>query len=251
MNKIKSKKMMLPVDILNVDKYQKRIRENIVRKIVNDFKPSSVGVIHVSKRKDGTYWIFDGQHRHEAYKRMGTKYADCLVFEGMSYQEEVEAFNKHQDSSKPTPYERFMGEYYAENPKHKDIIFILGRHNLELNNASGTGRIIAVNAVVQIYERGGPHALDAVLRIIKSSFGLHTTVFQRPNLFGMYKFINTFDGQYDEKSLIRKLKKSGLDGLTTAINQMKLAGFNPNDAAKRAIVRIYNYRLSDDKKLMQ
>ena len=86
----------LPVSIIRVDDYQRVLRESNVKKIVSGFDP--IGLQHLSiSFRDGEYYVFDGQHRLEALKRLGIEEVECIIHYGMSYEDEAKAwdyFNK-------------------------------------------------------------------------------------------------------------------------------------------------------------
>lgn len=79
--------MWIPTEKLMVDEETQRgIMISQVEKIINEFNPSSLGRITVSKRKDG-YYVTNGQHRLIALRKIGIDKAPCIVIEN-PYKEE-------------------------------------------------------------------------------------------------------------------------------------------------------------------
>lgn len=240
-----TKKMKLQIDLLNVDRYQKRIRERVVKKIVDNFNPAAVGVIHVSHREDGTFWIFDGQHRVEAMKRLGYTVVDCLVFSGLTYQEESKALVSHHDVSKPTKIEEHHAKVEAEEKTSLEIESILDDLNIKVRQGSGYGSIQAVGTVYEIYKKGGGQDLRKVLGILIETFGNKSEVFLRNTMLGLQKFINQYRDEYDEKWLVKKLKTIDYSELMNKADVYKrVNGFNKTDAVKMVITERYNHNKS-------
>ena len=79
--------MWIPTEKLMIDEETQRgIMISQVEKIINEFNPSSLGRITVSKRKDG-YYVTNGQHRLIALRKIGIDKAPCIVIEN-PYEEE-------------------------------------------------------------------------------------------------------------------------------------------------------------------
>jgi len=76
--------MLLPKSELNIDHAYQRDKINTTRvhAICSDWSWKACGVLSVSRRPDGTYWVFDGQHRKlAADKRADIKKLPCMVFD--------------------------------------------------------------------------------------------------------------------------------------------------------------------------
>jgi len=84
-------------ELLNIDKYYQRVEiEQKSKKIGKDFLWIACGALSVSLR-DGVYYVIDGQHRLVGALIAAQNNADittipCLVFEGLSQEEEAESF---------------------------------------------------------------------------------------------------------------------------------------------------------------
>ena len=243
-----SVKMRLPINVLNVDKYQKKIRERVVNKIVNNFDPTAVGVIHVSQRKEGALWIFNGQHRVEAMKRLGYESVDCLVFTGMTYEQESRALVSHHDVSKPTKAEEHNAKLEAKNTESLAIETALNSIGLRISQGSGVGVIQAAGTVYSIYRKQGVGTLLGALKILQESFGNHRDVFLRQNMNGMATFINEYSDKFDRVRLVKKLKENDISEVVNKANIYKrVNGFSPDEATKLVITEHYNHNKKTNK----
>lgn len=81
-------------DKLAVDEsYQRNMKISRVRQIASEFLWASFGCVLVNERPDGTYMVFEGQHRVGAAKmRSDVTYVPCMVFVLPEVSDEAGAF---------------------------------------------------------------------------------------------------------------------------------------------------------------
>lgn len=84
---------VLRLDDLRSDLYQRALDPDKVLAIALDLQRgrktvADLGDVEVSEREDGTQWVTDGQHRVEALKLAGHEYAECVVQQGLRWDEE-------------------------------------------------------------------------------------------------------------------------------------------------------------------
>jgi hypothetical protein len=74
---------LLDVDAVNVDvQYQRELRPDRLRRLENAFNHGASKAISVSRRGDGTFWVYDGQHTLALCKLMGFKTIPAVVVSG-------------------------------------------------------------------------------------------------------------------------------------------------------------------------
>jgi hypothetical protein len=81
--------------LLSVDRsYQRDLNERRAISIAREFNWVRFGVLSVARREDGSLWVFDGQTRLQAVKKLQSIQAvPCVVFDlGNSIQREAMAF---------------------------------------------------------------------------------------------------------------------------------------------------------------
>lgn len=107
--------MRVSLEKLIVDPaYQRPVEEKRVARIVDAFDPKQVGTLELSKRKNGSYAVVDGQHRLAALKALGRKQAYATVHEGLGRKEEADLFARLNMGRKQLkPYERFAAQVFA------------------------------------------------------------------------------------------------------------------------------------------
>jgi hypothetical protein len=109
--------VILPVPKINVDsRYQRELNERRVARMAAAFDPGLAEAISVSLRDDGTYWVFDGQHRLEAARRAGRTEILCLVHI-LTPDEEARRFERlNSQATKPSPLDLFKARLFSRDP---------------------------------------------------------------------------------------------------------------------------------------
>lgn len=87
---------MVPLPELRVDReaYQRDPDEERVKAIVERFDSVLFGVLMVNVRDDGSKWVYDGQNRLTAVRRLKHTHAPCILTHGMTIEIEADKFVK-------------------------------------------------------------------------------------------------------------------------------------------------------------
>lgn len=243
----------LPVNILKVDEsYQKPLSNAHVKKITKDFDYMGVGQIHVSKRANGTYWVFDGQHRTAAYRELGITDINAIVYEGLNIEEESKGYVYYNNTMKQTQLQKFKAELVAGVPEALEITRIVDSVGLGVDVDRRGDPIRAVGALRTIYFKYGESDLKRTLKILKEGFGTNKKAYQSYIILGLHKFTNDHKNNnvFDENWLINRFNKFGITELinqTNAFNSMHSG--NKKEAVSLAAVKLYNFNKTKDLKL--
>lgn len=240
----------LPIRVLKVDSYQKKLRSNVIDKIVNEYDPIAFGLIHVSLRDDGTYWVFDGQHRTEAAKIMGFTHLDCLVFTGLTFEQESRGFLGHHNVSKPTKIEEHNGRLLSGDFVAKDIEMVANELNLRIVAGGMKNTVQSVTTLYQIYNKNGRKILSDVLRIVRDGFEDVERPYKVHVLKAIRDMLVEYGSHLDKKWLIKKLKQEKFNELNKKADAfIEVYNFNKVEGMKMAITQCYNHRKSEHLKL--
>lgn len=235
----------LKVKDLVVDDYQRQLRVSNVTKIVKNYNPVGFGLLQVSHR-DGRYFVFDGQHRLEAAKRLKMTTVECLVYEGMSYEDEANAWKYFNSAStKPTQLDRAKVELITGDPVAVELDRCVSRTDfyIDYENQGANGGIKAYLTLKKIFIDHGEMNLTHTLQILRAAYGLERKAFQESTLFGISNFLIQYSAneKYDEKWLIKRLEDTGIDNLISMINQnKKMFNVTKKEAATSVFLQIYN-----------
>lgn len=245
LNKYSKRIGTLKVKDLIIDNYQRQLRVSNVNKIVRNFNPVGFGLLQVSHR-DGKYFVFDGQHRLEAAKRLKMVTVECLVYEGMSYEDEANAWKYFNGSStKPTQLDKAKVELITGDPEAMALDDCVNKTGLYIDyeNQGSNGSIGAYKTLKKVFSDHGEMNLMKTLAILKRAFGIERKAFQESTIFGVSNFIVEYstNEKYDEKWLIKRLEETGVDPLINMINQSKkMFNTTKKEAATSVLLQIYN-----------
>lgn len=124
----KAKKTWHPVGIedisvsqLKVDHSYQRLPTVNLHRMVQRFDDRLLGNLHVSRRRDGSLWVVDGQHRKLACQEIKRSTVRCLVYEGMDLEDEAALFRGLNNTKSILPYFTFRADYLAGSSEQVEI----------------------------------------------------------------------------------------------------------------------------------
>ena len=257
----RTKKSTLALGSINVDSaYQRKLDMGWVSKLVADFDPVRLGLPDISEREDGTFWAIDGQHRINACRvYLGDgwerQHVECLVYSGMTLEDEAEFFYWRNYIKPLKPFARFRARLVsgeavaiAVYKTAKDAGFTI---------AEGNDALSCVAVMESIYRGAraanaldGPANLARTLAVVAKAWGLKSP---HPNghvIQGLGMFIERFSHEIDMGRLVKKLAEypggfSGLLGKSRALRDIQ--GGQVSHAVFELIRRDFNIGLKGKK----
>lgn len=246
----------LRADVLNIDhRYQRPVGRRYVSRIAREFDARLFGIVTVSQRADGSYWILDGQHRVEALKKMGkgATMIPCEVLSGLTYQQEAHIFDKRNTNVKGmTAQDKFRGGLEANDDLYVRIAVTVSDAGFSVNveNSELTeGRIPGVGSLLSIEKEYRDGMLAETLGLIRATWG--TEIGPRGTMIsGVAMFISFYRDVWDRRRFITQLQKHTMEHIQRDARQIKDAtGASPQQTVCAALVRRYNERLRQENKL--
>ncbi len=155
----KSETKDVPLDLLKVDpRVQRPENHRRVLRIAAELNLDALGLVCVSHRDDGDYYLIDGQHRIAALRVAGppARPVACEVFTGLNMAEEAAMFRLRNNTAKVGYLDRFLVRVVEGDPRATDVEQTLKRHGWTINPNNQNGSFTAVAAYEKI------HRLDAV-----------------------------------------------------------------------------------------
>lgn len=163
--------VMLPLSKLDIGKYQKDLNLDRVKRIVEKFDIHRMRPIDVSFR-DGRYWVFDGQHRANAYYLMGLTEIPAVVHKGLTYQDEAYLFARQQDEvGSINSNHKWNALVEAGDPETMEIVKLCkdwGFTVLAKNNRGNNIKCVA--SLRKLYREFGPAKLATILMCIGAAW---------------------------------------------------------------------------------
>lgn len=235
----------IPLSDINVDNYQRVLKESTVRKIINNFDPVGLGSLLVSKR-DGKYWVFDGQHRLKALQALGAKTAECIVYEGMTYLDEAKAWDYFNLKSNRATR---LDQANAELKRGDEFALALDKAieetglRIDYQQTGREGHIKAYIALEKVYKEYGRDRLQKTLRFIKETYGMSIKAYQRSMIIGVTEFFVRYEKnpKFDQRFLEKRLVNNGLQTLLNlATRNKKQYNQSLEEATVSGLLELYN-----------
>ena len=169
--------------------YQRQINVRKIYSIVENFNIKIFNEPKVSKRPDGYYYVFDGDHSIAAHKIMFGKDTPikCKVYYGLSKEEEMRLFVAQNGiSSNPTRIAKLQALANYDDPKVKDMMATardIGI-SIEFHASPGPNKILAADTAYRVFELLGRDDFRAMLQVIQKAWNGDGESFQMGMLKG-------------------------------------------------------------------
>lgn len=148
--------MYLEVGELTVDiTVQRYLNTPHVSRMQKTYDPLAIGAISVSLREDGTYYVMDGQNRVELTRRMrGTRAKMlCLVYRGLTLEDEARLFVKTNNSVGVRPLDKFRVRLVEGERVAVELNSILTDHGWRVppGGTRGQGHFLSVGELERVW----------------------------------------------------------------------------------------------------
>lgn len=248
----------IPVDRIRVDPaYQRDIKPTWVSYLAESWDDRAVGLICVSERIDGYFYVLDGHHRVEAARRLDIEFIPAEVWLRLTPSEEAEMFLQRNNDLNVRRVDKFLAAVTAGRSDQCEIIKIVEDAGWVISDSDNDGQIRAVAALERIYgastdldKQRRPEALRTTLEVVRRAWGFDQDGVAGFLLDGLGRFLIRYWEQVDIDRLIRKLSK--YEGGPTALvgRSKELRAFIrttvPNCVAEM-LVETYNVGLRTNK----
>lgn len=237
--------MWVPIADMKVSpKAQREFKESHAADYAADFDLEALGYPVVSKR-DGNFYIVDGQHRVAALKMIGwgDQSIQCEVYDGLTESEEAELFLRRDKRRAIQAFDRFRIGVVAEREEETDINRIIMGCGLRVATDQDPKSIAAVGALHKTYRNGGAKVLSRSVRILRDGFPDDPAAFHRPLVEGAGLLCQRYNGDLDDDDLKKKLAavKNGANGVLTKAGRIKAAtGATLAQSTAAALVEVAN-----------
>ena len=210
-----------------------------------EFNPEAMGFVVVNKRDD-RYWIVDGQHRVEAFRRwVGSddQQIQCEVYHDLSESEEAELFLTKDERKAIRPFDKFRIGVHAGRELESDVDRVVSSQGLRVSTDSNENSIAAVTALRTVYKSAGAVGLGKTLRVLRDGFEGDGGKFASELIRGVGLVCQRYNGQVPEDVLVEKLAgvRGGSPALVRKANIIKAKTGRPKaDCIAAAVVETYN-----------
>lgn len=225
----------LKVADLLVDKRVQRdeLQPKKVDEIVKKFNSDALGVIHVSRRKDGGDYIIDGWHRKEVVYRV-TEAAGSIVahvYTGLTLAQEAQMFLDLNYGNQPSPLEKHKVRVQTGDKQAQRIEDAVHAYGWAIHPTPANGHVNAVQRLYQLDDLsenapGGPREpslLQLTFLVISRAWQNDRYASQSVILEGIGRLINEHGSRIDIDHLVDRLRnyKGGPRKLHQEATQLK------------------------------
>lgn len=229
--------------MLDVDHtYQREVDMTRVRAIVRDFSPCLIHPVKVSKR-DGKYYIFDGQHTAEALK-MKNNGRDlqiwCQVFYGLTWMDEVTLFLAQNGNSRAVKMnDKFRAQFNAGDA---DVVKMVRTAEsldiiIDFKGSKAYNKIVALTTLARIFKNTTEEEYIRILKLIRDTWGGVPESYSAEILKGVYIFMKAYGDDFKDSNFIKRL--SGISP-TVIIREAKASAAPGDSKYARQILAAYN-----------
>ena len=217
--------LLYPEQIKKDPKYQREIDPARVKQITKHWDDDLVNPPKVSLRKNGVYYVFNGQHTLAGWKKhYGNKPILCKVYRGLTEVEEKDLFVKQEGFSKAVSrLDKLRAEY---NHGTEDVVDMVRCCTLagcvidfESAPSNRKNRIGAVATAYTVYKNVGHDNFINILDILRKSFYGESTAFNDGFLKGMGYLFKHYADIITNKKMVEALGQQPVDYYRQQANQ--------------------------------
>lgn len=234
------------LDDLGVDlTYQRPLDQRLVEAILREYDPIAADPLTISKRRDGSLWIVNGQHEAAAAKLAGETEMLAFVYEGLTVRQEADLRLKKNNRRADTPLERFHAQVVAGNEESLAIQALLEQFGTVVNRTNSRWNgINAVAVIERLYRWDDGITLGRTLQMIRDGFGeLHGEAVTGTVLQAVAWFLSNHPNATQYKDMLKRMQTYGVDDLQRKARSHKaVAGGSMWLNFYRAMVEVYNHR---------
>jgi len=244
---------------LNVDPMVQRGLNTVkMNKIRDTWDDTLVGVLVVSQRGDGTYYVIEGQHRLAAamdHPELGGAYEFlCEVYTGLTLAQEAQMFRGINTlRSLPSAYDRYRVSLVAGDESAILIDDVLKELDLKAGASATNDTVGCVQALTRVVEKFGKETLHNSLSVLIAAFGRAADTYDADLLQGVAHLIGTNE-RVDFKRLTSKLAGRGRTKFSPGDWKRQVASIGKmggstsrSSVIRRILMEAYNNGIKEEK----
>ena len=204
--------------LLNIDyeTYQRITANNKALEIASEFSWEKMGVILVSKREDGTLWVYDGAHRKcAADKRADITLLPCIVFNLKDSKCEAKAFLGSNLLRKTMGiFERHKAAVHADDEWHKALEEILRQSGVTPSKDAQPHTVKCLSVCLKLIKTDR----SLFIRVLNLTHELsgETRGIQQMVLEGLFYIGKNSPATFQDKRFVQKLRNIGINQIMAA-----------------------------------
>jgi len=162
---MKTELMFVDVEDVNVDhRYQRPLDKRRIKRLTKAFDQGASKAISLSRRPDGSMWVYDGNHTLELYKQQGAKRIPAVIVDSTA-EKEAEWFVLMNGAGpiKANPCQKQHAAHFAGDQVAIEAQNILDDFGIEIaKGGSGVGKTRAIDFIKTCVKADKPRLLFAM-----------------------------------------------------------------------------------------
>lgn len=193
--------------------YARPLSDGRLKQLRREWDPLAVSPLTLSRRRDNTLWVIDGNHRRVVSFEKGMNTLPAMVHSGLSREQEADLYTKLGTVLGQTPWTRFQAKLIALDPAALAITRIADKHGLVIDATKGYGswKIRAVARVEWVYARGGEEGLDWVLSFLSEAYDGNAEALGEMQLEGVFQFWARYRDKVQRSEIARMVGAAGIN----------------------------------------
>lgn len=243
----------VPAAMLDVDpRIQRPLDLDRVKKMEREYSPAALGIITVSKRRNGKMIVLDGQTRRALVQKLDPQHKmDAKIYTDLTIQQEALLFRLLNNTKRLTSLVLFRIAVIEKRPVETACNKLLKDHGL-VAEGGRLNSFLAVVSLVRLFEADEKAATATIKFLCDAYFTGEKPVrdgFDSRMVSGVGRFVRKHGAQVDLSALARKLAKEGTPGaiIGEARTLAKMRKVTVADAIADKVVNVYNHGRSDDR----
>ena len=156
------------VDMLSIGGYQRRESKKQAVAISKQFIPAIYDPILVGERKDGSFWVVDGQARVGVARLLGFESIECRIFESKGPEHEAEMFKISNTNRRAMKiYDVYIASLFMKHPETVEIDTLVKKHGFQVKYKRRWPFIMSIERLEKAYRKG---VLNEVLGLITKTW---------------------------------------------------------------------------------
>lgn len=246
--------MWVPVDKIRVDRnYQREIRANRVAQILRDFNWAHFQPVMLAEQEDGTFTVFDGQHRVAAARaHPAIQEVPAAVVRLEQSCDEAGAFlGVNVNRTAVSTVEKYHAGIEAEDPQMMAVCSVLEEAGCEVIAAIGVkpaaNKTTAVTAVSRAIKTYGDHAVTEACRTLVAAWPKDVGALNGVMIQALARLYRNNKRIISRERMTLKLKGKDRKVLTADAETIrKIGGGDAGLNVAKALVEVYNKGLQKD-----
>lgn len=253
--------LLVPVAELNIDhtRYQRDLNQASVDKLAKHWDDDKLLPLLVNRRADGSYWVFDGQHRRAAAMKINRPQLPCLVWRNLTVEREAELFaffNSRAAGRQVAIIDQFRARITAQDPDALAVVRAITRAGLNLDTGKPRKQdaVHAIAACEQVYRKIGEDGLFRALDLLNRAWPGTNDRLTQNFITGVGGFLHKYGARIDSRDIdrfVQRLARVPINEITVkARDRSRLQGEYLGEAMITVLALQYDKRIDASRKLL-